>query len=534
MKKLCTVLLLVTMILALAWIPAFAAESTTITDADALKAITASGTYQLNSDITLTEKLTIDTTGLDITLDLNQKKLTGQLEISGNGKIKLTGGGTVHSECSADSVPGGATLDTANNASGAATITVNSDATLILEGVTVKGKHYAVYASGTLSVKDTEIQSNAVGIVVSGSANATLENVTVNAENRSLSATVDGNSTDMLVKVISGQYNVSGMGWNDCPVVWDSMGKLVIDGGNFAGGIASAGISVMNGDVTINGGNFTGKDALKTDGRFENRSMKLTVTGGIFEGYRYGLYVSTGADTIVEITVSGGKFSGISKGALQVVATKAPKIALSGGSFDIDSHDQISEYIVENFGAMKNPETGYYDILEHVCKFNKETYNSPASHQRTCVECGKKETEPHQWSEWQTDEDGNHKRTCSVCGYVVSERHRWSQWKDDGGETHSRSCSVCGAIETAEHTYGTSVSLGDGTHEKKCTVCGHKASESCAGDDGTCNLCGAEISEKKTGCGSALGSSGATLLVTLIVPTVWKCKKTKAKSVRKK
>ena len=545
MKKIATIWLTVCMILSVLTFSAFAANAgTSISDLAGLKAISASGTYTLTADLTLGEKVTLNLQGLDITLDLGGKTVTGQLVFTGEGKINIKNG-ALTSAVTALTVPDGGTADDGASAYASATVSVDAKATVVLDGVTVSGKDHAIASKGNLTLKNATIKDATVGIMFIGSSKGIVEKTTVTAIRRGISTSNTDGLKEMEVIVTDATITTTSNQWNDCPIAWWGHGKLTVNSGTYKGVGNAASILIRNGDVTVNGGTFNAKDALKVDGSADECvSMKLTVTGGIFEGTRSGLYHSGGKAKDVTIMVSGGTFKGGSSGGLYEKNSSNAKFTFAGGLFD---EEIPAGYCAENYKVVLNTETNMYEIKTHTHSYSEEwEYLNITFHGRVCSECGGGiESEKHTWSNWEIGEDGTHERVCTGCQYTVKEEHTWSKWVADDDSTHTRTCEGCGTTESVEHglgkvydtadgtthkttcsdcshtvvsahTYGDAKFLENGTHEKQCTACNYKLVEPCTEKDGVCETCGGEV---KSGCASAV-SFGLVAMLTVIGASV--------------
>ena len=170
-----------------------------------------------------------------------------------------------------------------------------------------------------------------------------------------------------------------------------------------------------------------------------------------------------------------------------------------------------------------------------------------------CGDCTKRfgEYGPHDWGEWEPNDNGTHTRTCkrnckldnrtetenctfsvapcaepaacTVCGGVYSTDHDWG-WTPNGDQTHTRVCSrdpshtetadcgdfweadcvypaiciVCrgeyGEADLSNHSWDMWESNGDGTHTRICNrERSHTETEDCSGvscgETGWCNDC---------------------------------------------
>lgn len=100
----------------------------------------------------------------------------------------------------------------------------------------------------------------------------------------------------------------------------------------------------------------------------------------------------------------------------------------------------------------------------------------------------------HSFPTWTSDNAGNHSATCE-CGETVTEPCEWGNLISNDNGTHTRKCGKCGHTETADCTLATAAN-GNGTHTRTCADCGFVKTEPCSITipDGSgapaCALCG--------------------------------------------
>ncbi len=467
---------------------------TPIETVDDLKAIKASGSYTLVADdLVLTEKLTLNVEGLDVTLALNGMTLTGQLEFTGAGSVSLSGG----------------TL--ANEAAGA-TLTVAAGTTVTMSNVNVTAADLAVSVAGSLTWAKGSITSSGDGIAFTGAAVATLSELNASAEGSALVGDGEG-TAEMAVTVSSGVYASK----TGDAAVWESLGKLTVVAGEFTGAAEAAGLRQTTGEVTVNGGTFGGQDALAFSAA--DAAILATVNGGTFKGTRAAVAVAGNNDSYT-VTITDGSFD--SDGDIFFNDSSNAAVAATGGEF---SKEFAEEFVGQYYVLTQNAESGLYEVVYHTCDYTDMPweYMNTGSHKQACKICGETKTEAHDWSDEVDNGDGTHSRVCSVCNGKSSPMEHEMEYVDNGDGTHSATCPDCGLVDSGEYVFDTATSLGDGRHEKICSVCGASVIEACVEQDGKCATCGAEIDG---GCGSSI-SVGLLALIPMISAPLFFIKKKK-------
>lgn len=351
----------------------------------AIEAAEAGETIKLAADITGD---VVVPEGVNITIDLNGKKITNSVEhtIMNNGTLTIEGEGTV------DNITHGKA---------------------------------ALYNKGTVTLNggtfDRTQENGRSDSSSGGNSYYTIKNVgnmTINEGVNVLTAKGNGELGRFSSLVANGYYNGTTYD-ND---KGEEKPTLTINNGTFSGGLNTiknddcAELTINNGTfknfyqatvqnhniATINGGTYkaasdassTGKETygVYNCGCGANIDLgTLTVTGGIFEGADYAI-ADVSSQTAV-VNISGGSFSG-AKGAI-VKGTNSNAISnaiisISGGVFDsnvqayaADGYKAIQvtddKYVVTNKIALDKTSTrirrGYTDTLKAIVKANGKTYD---------------------------------------------------------------------------------------------------------------------------------------------------------------
>lgn len=210
------------------------------------------------------------------------------------------------------------------NANGQAAIKNSSEATVVVEGGDISSENYvALYNYGIAEVKG--------GTLTTKSDKPAVENCTVYV--------IDGNgpSQDRNEYATEGKLTISGgtfasageysvYSWVDSNGNWGYVGPEVsISGGSYDGVVYCA-----NGNMTITDGTFA--DSVKIErnnngtGSIWKITPALTIEGGTFGAP----VVGTG---VVNVTISGGKFSDAGTGSCMNVANASSTVNVSGGYF---------------------------------------------------------------------------------------------------------------------------------------------------------------------------------------------------------
>lgn len=240
---------------------------------EAANAATAPCTLKLLADVVAdTDTLVFSNTN-KVTLNLNEKRLTARITVS--GKLQIEGNGTIKSPNNNDGhlikVLGDAVLDIQN---GTFTGTTSSGASkYCIFGYGSSGHRATINVNGGTITAKTE----------TGSIRAYNADVTVN------SGTITASGTYPRV-FVSG-----------------SNGYFVINGGSFTGSNAIWRSSATSSRMTINGGDFIANPA--TNGIFyiSSQANTLKITGGNFASVT--TIVDAASKGVTNLTVTGGKFN---------------------------------------------------------------------------------------------------------------------------------------------------------------------------------------------------------------------------------
>lgn len=442
----------------------------TIADEAGLKAALAvSGVYTLTADITLSAALEMNVPeGVDVTLILAGKTITGNVTVGGVGNLTIKNG-TIK-----------ATTGTA--------LTLLEDTLLKLINVTVEATAAtAAVIEGDLTAEDSTFTGTANAVEFHKGSQSTLTNCTANG---TILGAADGiaSSADqkdgMDVTINGGTYDA---------VVWEAEATLTIKAGTF---------EVQNGDVlTIKNGT-------------------VVVTGASMKGTNFIKIAPAAADTTIIVTVGGGEFFGDI-----VVAGANTIVTLSGGRYEKALDNALLD---KGYEFAKGAEDTMYEIKFHTHTYSDAwtNYNS-GSHKKQCTfpGCDEGPMEAHTWSAATDNGDGKHSKVCSVCnGKSTAQVHKLTV-TDNGDGTHSQTCKDCNLNNTVAHTYGDATSIAGGKHEKACADCGYVLTEDCtAGENGKCT-CGATIgggeqTGGKKGCKGSISGGLFVLLSVLAVPAV--------------
>lgn len=243
----------------------------------------------------------------DLTLNLNENTITGQVKITKgtvtveNGTITRNATGNSAEECTTLFVRGGSVtvdgLTVEAQASSAMAIAV-ADAKLTVETVTITGNGtgIGIYNGADVLINDADIQVNSNAI----SSNSGVTTAAV---------TIKGGTYKCLLNI--GDYR-------DSAIYWANHGTLTIEGGEFTSAdITGAALYVKNGTVNVKGGTFYGtKDGIKIDTTAsDTTTIEVNISGGDFSGSRSGMYISTAhADKTKDapeaaVNVTGGTFA---------------------------------------------------------------------------------------------------------------------------------------------------------------------------------------------------------------------------------
>lgn len=125
------------------------------------------------------------------------------------------------------------------------------------------------------------------------------------------------------------------------------------------------------------------------------------------------------------------------------------------------------------------------------------------------------------------DSVGSHAQTCKKCGEKLLTAHNYGDYIDDGNGKCYRTCADCGHNGIARNHAMEYTALQDGTHKSVCSNCNAEKIEAHVYSDGNiCDNCGFEnvtealttdsaATEEKTGCGSTVGLTFASMIMLL-------------------
>ena len=446
------------------------------TEAELKAALETSGVYTLTADIALTSKL-VAALGIDadVTLILAGHTITGEIEVSGLGALKIKNG----------------TLK--NTANDNAALTVTEIAALTLDNVTVEAKAIAAVVNGDLTAEDSKfVSANGNAIEFHKASQSTLQNCEATG---AILGAADG-VTDSSVDEKDGMY-VTVNGGKYTAIVWESEANLTVKAGVFE--TTGDALTVKNGTVTIDGGSFKGAKFLNVV-PVADATVVVTVVNGVFYG-------EIGASNDAIITLKGGLYE------------KALDNALLADLYEF---------------AKGEGENAMYEIKLHTCTFSDVwTYYNTGSHKKQCTfpKCTEGQSDSHTWSDPIDNGDGTHSRQCSVCNGKGTANPHKLDIVDNGDGTHSEKCSNCNLDNKANHEFGDATSIAGNKHEKACATCGNVTTEDCtAGADGKCTSCGANVGTgtivdppkpgEKQGCKGSISGGLFVLLSVLAVPAV--------------
>ena len=282
-----------------------------------------------SSQVTIAKKLTIDMGGHSVT----GPDSAFWLNIDG-GNLTITGNGTFTGYAAAQVVgnqtPGGNAINS--------TLTVKSGSFTGTElGILYVGNGATVVVDG--------------GSITGGDNAAIMGNGTKNSS-------TDNGGTSLIVNDGTITGNTLSAGWRNCAIYLPQWGTAVINGGTITG-TTGAGIVLRSGNLTITGGQISGKGTGGDDCKMGDANP--TYCGGLEIGYSCNYPGSIG-----NIEISGGNFSSETSDAVKVIgsaadstveATKASTISITGGSFTTDP----SDYVTGDYKAVRG-EDGLYTI----------------------------------------------------------------------------------------------------------------------------------------------------------------------------
>ena len=213
---------------------------------DFVAIVNKGGDVVLADNVTLSEPLVI-AEGQDIVIDLNSKEIIGTMHKSVGHVINNKGTMTII---------GGTISSTANNGGSA----IMNSGTVIIKNATLNG---APNADGSWP-----------GYTINNTGVMTLENCTITSYHGAVASYNEG----AVATMNNSNINMVGIkGFTNHGIYTYSGGKVIVNSGNIANHAAdqgSTGGSVINGNVEVNGGTFTG--------RIENYYGTPVIKGGTF------------------------------------------------------------------------------------------------------------------------------------------------------------------------------------------------------------------------------------------------------------
>ena len=268
--------------------------------AEVLSNIADGDSIIINNEIDTTGK-PITSTQKDITLTMNENLVSGGdinsgIHVRNSGKLTIDGTGTVTNNTPYDA--------THNKC----TISVREEGELTINNCDL----YAV-------IKDDPVNKGQFGIGVYDDAKLTVNNGNFVTGWYCVSGNGTSKSPESIVEINGGTFTSI----TDYAIYHPQAGKLVINGGTFAG--AAGAIAVNNGEVLITGGKFTvrgggdtgnwsdgtsGLDNVAINLNAKYGDVKCVITGGEFHATAAGtILISTGTAHTVDLKIMGGKFT---------------------------------------------------------------------------------------------------------------------------------------------------------------------------------------------------------------------------------
>ena len=360
-------------------------------DSIAAMAVADNTILKLNEDVELGETSLTVSAGV-LTLDLNGKTISrtpgggNALEIMG-GTVTVTDSaaqkaGAISAANSAILMNGGTLTIEGGNISGYSAI-YTCGGSMTVSGGTITGSQEGIYVccpnGGDVTIENGEISGDRYGVRVDGgNANVNVSGGTVygfysglqmdqghafvtggKVSSRYSGVELFGGSVTVENGEISGEdgiFVIDGAAAISGGTVTGSMHGVYIDGATavITGGTVSGdiGVQIQQGKAIIQAGDISGRNGVFVFGG------KATVEGGTVTGEEFGLGVNGG-----EAEISGGTFTGGQDTATnnyEGVFVWDGSATITGGSFNSDP----SAYVAENYEAVLNADTGYYDVRE--------------------------------------------------------------------------------------------------------------------------------------------------------------------------
>lgn len=314
--------------------------------------------YELTNDLTLesdiTDSITIPS-GSSVTIDLNGHSITntstsggrkfinrGNLTIKGNGTITNLEGSTVYGlidNYGTLTVEGGNFID---NGAGDGSSIKNRGGVVIIKGGTFKSTasgtgNANIYSDGTLTIADGvcfESKSERAYSVIVNTGSATIGDISVSGTH--------------------GAFGING-------------GSITINGGTYTAqnyyGIWITNNSQIT-NVTINGGNFTGRYGLYSsvdDGKQDQSDVAVTINGGSFIGREKSAIAmkSNNSSQNWNMDISGGVYN---TSVLEYVKDEYKEYKLADNKYIVAKEDNL----VTTDEDTKENESSINDIIKNI------------------------------------------------------------------------------------------------------------------------------------------------------------------------
>lgn len=333
-----------------------------------IDAIESEGTVTLDKDYT--ETITIPQ-GKNITLNLHNYKLKGQLNLIGDATIK---NGTI--EAYSNSVGIYAHSNLILNA-----VTLTGAATSASLLCVLAGSNVTIDKNSTVSATDTTASAPDPAIFIGQTNGNANDSQTLNIYGTVTTAkapSIQGNGTDRSVSHIN-IYDGAEVKSNKVAIFLPQPCEVNMTGGtvegycgigmksgtlNLSGGIVngtSTDTDISDQHSTANGISYDGSAILIDSYIGYAGQVKINISGYATVKSNYSTAIreigNTASQTnVVSVTVTGGKvLSGASKDAIQMREASVSTVSLTGGTFSSD----VSQYCAKNYYTEKNDNNTY-------------------------------------------------------------------------------------------------------------------------------------------------------------------------------
>ena len=333
-----------------------------------IDAIESEGTVTLDKDYT--ETITIPQ-GKNITLNLHNYKLKGQLNLIGDATIK---NGTI--EAYSNSVGIYAHSNLILNA-----VTLTGAATSASLLCVLAGSNVTIDKNSTVSATDTTASAPDSAIFIGQTDGNANDSQTLNIYGTVTTAkapSIQGNGTDRSVSHIN-IYDGAEVKSNKVAIFLPQPCEVNMTGGTVEG---YCGIGMKSGTLNLSGGIVNGTNAdtyisdqystangISYDGSAilidsyigYAGQVKINISGNATVKSNYSTAIREIGNTpsqtnVVSVTVTGGKvLSGASKDAIQMREASVSTVSLTGGTFSSD----VSQYCAKNYYTEKNDNNTY-------------------------------------------------------------------------------------------------------------------------------------------------------------------------------